>query len=106
MTAIRLGELGGVMRTEFTDRGWPFVDIQSNKVKLFATGKSNAGHGLKGKAKKQPMIDAAIARGGAPRNDDEADAFHLRRMGRCAHGLEPMLHDHEIEAVSALGAIW
>ena len=68
-----------------------------SSVKLFATGKGNAN--------KDRMIAAAIeagARGNV--NDDEADAFHLRRMGLAAHGLlERDLTDYEARALAGSG---
>lgn len=35
-------------------------------------------------------------------NDDEADAFLLRRMARQAHGLETAELDHERDAIASL----
>lgn len=92
LALIRLGEIGGTVRRELFLQDLPYVERAPSNVKRFATGNGNAD--------KPQMIAAARARGASPRNDDEADAFHLRRMGRCAHQLEPMLNDDEIDAVS------
>lgn len=100
---IRLGEVGGVVRTRLWELGVPFVLIPNSSNKRFATGNGNAD--------KQQMIDRAIelgcvAAGGIAPNDDEADAWHLRRMARAAYGLEGALLAHEIEALSSCRVAW
>lgn len=92
---IRLGELGGVVRLRLFELDIPFVEIPPPSVKKFATGKGNAG--------KDQMVAAAEALDAHVRNDDEADAFHLRRFGLCAHGLEPTVHEHEYQAIRDCG---
>lgn len=93
MTLIRLGELGGIVRTWLFEQSMPTAFVAPGTVKRFATGNSNAS--------KEQMVAKAIqlgARGNV--NDDEADAFHLRRMGRAAHGLEGWLEEHERDALA------
>lgn len=96
---VRLGEIGGIVRTWLFEQDLPVVFVTPSSVKRFATGNGNA--------KKEQMIARAIelgARGNV--NDDEADAFHLRRMGRAAHGLEAPLLAHELDAIAGAGISW
>lgn len=95
LSLVRLGEVGGVVRMRLFELGIPTAFVPPSSVKRFATGNGNA--------TKAQMITAAIERGArGSLNDDEADAFHLRRMGRAAHGLEHGLSSHELDAISAL----
>ena len=99
LSKIRLGEVGGIVRTRLFEMGVRFVDAPPSSVKRFATGNGNA--------PKEQMVARAIelgARGNV--NDDEADAFHLRRMARAAHGLEGVLLGHEIDAIANAGISW
>lgn len=99
LSKIRLGEIGGVVRMRLFEMGIRFVDVPPTSVKRFAVGNGNA--------KKEPMIARAIelgARGSV--NDDEADAFHLRRMGRAANGLVGDLLGHELDAIANAGISW
>jgi len=71
---IRLAELGGVIRLWLFTQNVPFELVAPTELKRFATGKGNA--------HKEEMVAAAISFGApAGVNHDEADAFHLRRMG-------------------------
>lgn len=99
LALIRLGEIGGVIRRMLRANGFEYVEIPPSSLKRFATGRGNA--------TKDQMVAAAIrlgARGSV--NDDEADAFHLRRMGRVAHGLESHLASHELDAIASCGVMW
>lgn len=99
LSLVRLGEIGGIVRTWLFEQDWPIVLVSPSSVKRFATGNGNA--------TKEAMISRAIelgARGNV--NDDEADAFHLRRMARAAHGLEGTLLGHEIDAIANAGISW
>jgi len=99
LSKIRLGEVGGIVRTRLFEMGIRFVDVPPSSVKRFATGNGNA--------KKEQMVSRAIelgARGNV--NDDEADAFHLRRMARAAYGLEGDLLGHELDAIANAGISW
>lgn len=99
LSLVRLGEIGGIVRMWLFEQGMPITLVPPSSVKRFATGNGNA--------KKDAMIARAIelgARGNV--NDDEADAFHLRRMGRAANGLEGVLLGHEIDAIAAAGVTW
>lgn len=98
-TLLTLGEVGGAVRCRLFELDIPYVEVPPSSVKRFATGAGNAD--------KYRMIQAAIdlgARGSV--NDDEADAFHLRRMGRAAHGLEFGLQAHELDALANCGVSW
>lgn len=72
-TKIRLGELGGAIRLLAWERGLEVVEVPPAALKLAATGAGNAD--------KDRMVEAAVADGGRPANDDEADAYHLHRLG-------------------------
>lgn len=50
----------------------PHIDVPPKKLKKWATGNGNAD--------KAAMVQAALAAGGDPANDDEADAYLLRAM--------------------------
>jgi Holliday junction resolvasome RuvABC endonuclease subunit len=69
------------------------VLIEPGALKRYATGNGNAS--------KEAMIEAAVALGAEPRNDDEADAFHLRHLGRAAYGLEDVRTKHGLEVIAA-----
>lgn len=99
ISLVRLGEIGGITRLRLFELDIPFTLVRPSSVKRFATGN--------GSATKEQMIARAIdlgARGSV--NDDEADAFHLRRMGRAANSLEGILLDHELDAISGAGVTW
>lgn len=100
ISLVRLGEIGGIIRSELFERDWRFVLVRPSSVKQFATGKGNAD--------KPAMIAAARALGTrATINDDEADAFHLRRMAQAAYGLlDRPLETHEISALDGCGVEW
>ena len=92
---VRLGEIGGIVRTWLFEEDLRMVLVSPGTVKRFATGNGNAD--------KEAMQRRAIelgARGNV--NHDEADAFHLRRMGRAAHGLEGILLAHELDALEVV----
>lgn len=96
---VRLGEIGGIVRTWLWENDVPFRTIPPASIKKFATGNGNADKPL--------MISRAVELGArASVNEDEADAFHARRMARAAHGLEGHLADHELAAVADCGVIW
>lgn len=77
---IALAEIGGIARVMFTGRHLPFALVRPKCLKAFATGNGNAS--------KAEVYDAALGElEGAdidyrPTNEDEADAFWLRAMGR------------------------
>jgi crossover junction endodeoxyribonuclease RuvC len=101
LALIRLGEIGGVIRLRLFEREIPYVEIPPSSLKRFATGHGNA--------TKEQMIRRAIELGAhlhGSDNDDEADAYHLRRMGRAANCLEGQLVDHELDAISNAGVAW
>ena len=101
LALIRLGEIGGVVRLRLFEREISYVEVPPSSLKRFAVGAGNA--------TKEPMLRRAIELGArlhGSTNDDEADAFHLRRMGRAAHGLEGPLVDHEIDAIANAGVVW
>lgn len=73
-TTLRLGELGGAVRVRLFELGIPYVEVPPASLKHFATGN--------GKATKADMVEAATARGAEVHNDNEADAWHLHRLGK------------------------
>lgn len=72
-SGAHLAELGGVIRLTLFEFAVPWVEVAPSTLKKFATGN--------GHADKAAMVAAAVEAGGAPANDDEADAFWLRRYG-------------------------
>ena len=97
LSKIRLGEVGAVARLACYEWGVPITPVPVTTLKRFATGRGNAD--------KEQMVAAAIrlgARGSV--NHDEADAFHCRRIGRMAHGLESATEDYERDALSVV--VW
>ena len=98
-TLLTLGEVGGVVRLRLFELDVPFVVVTPTNLKRFSTGNGNAD--------KARMVARAIELGARPTvNDDEADAFHLRRMGRAAHGLEYPLVTVELDALASSGVNW
>lgn len=98
LSLVRLGEIGGIVRTWLFEQDWPIALVSPSTVKRFATGNGNA--------TKQDMIARAVALGARLSrfdNDDEADAFHLRRMGLASAGLlDGKLNDHELDSVAVV----
>lgn len=90
-----LGEVGGVLRLRLFELDVPYVVVPPASLKRHATGNGNAD--------KARMMQRAYELGGSPAwNNDECDAWLLRRMLRQAYHLEPMVLDHEIDAIAAL----
>ena len=94
ISIIRQAEVGGQVRTDLFELAIPWVDVDPHVLKRFATGRANA--------PKELMIAAAFERSGLELNDDEADAFHLRRLGRAAYGQETATEDHELEVLASI----
>jgi len=103
LSLIRLGEVGGVIRTRLFELDTPLVLIPPTSLKRFATGNGNA---TKEQMVRRAIELGCIAPGGTAPNDDEADAWHLRRMARAAYGLEGALSDSELDALAGIGARW
>lgn len=97
---VRLGEIGGIVRTWLWEHDIPFRTVPPASIKRFATGNGNAD--------KPTMIARAVELGAAgSANEDEADAWHARRMGRAAHGMEgSRLLAHELDALANCGVAW
>lgn len=97
LSLVRLGEVGGMIRTTAFRMAAEVVEVPPSQVKRFATGN--------GAAKKPAMVARAVELGAVlshPGADDEADAFHLRRLGRMAYGLDVAGEDHEREILAAI----
>lgn len=75
--AHALGELGGVVRVDLWEAGFPFVEIAPTVRAKFATGRGNAG--------KSEVVSAVSARTGitwdGPGNEDRCDAWILQEIG-------------------------
>jgi crossover junction endodeoxyribonuclease RuvC len=69
-----MGELGGVLKSFAIEAGFDILLVPPSNLKMFATERGNA---------KKPEISAAIAEiwGYRVKQDDEADAFVLMKMG-------------------------
>lgn len=105
LALVRLGEVGGMVRTNVFRLGAEIVEVQPSALKRAATGN--------GQASKAAMIARALELGarlsrpvvGDEKKDphDEADAFLARRLGRIAYGLETCpATATELEVVAAL----
>ena len=94
LSKIRLGEIGGTIRRDLFRLDIAIVEVRPTTLKRFATGRGNAD--------KAAMVAEARRRGAIVRNDDEADAWHLRRMGRAAYGLEVVAEDYERDALGVV----
>lgn len=102
---IAVAEVGGVVRTMLHRRGVPTALVRPSSLKLYATGKGNA---TKAEVLAAARADVGVGRGDPfrfPDNDDEADAYWLRRMaldryagGRRLRELPP----HRFKAVTAV----
>lgn len=79
--AHQLGEIGGVIRTELTDREIPYVVVPPKRLKKYFTGDGNAG-------KDRMLINAQLRVGAAVpvACDDEADALAAHWLGGEAGG--------------------
>jgi len=77
-----LGELGGVVRVDLWEAGFPFVEIPPTVRAKFATGRGNAG--------KSEVVSAISARTGitweGPGSEDRCDAWILQEIGRTRLG--------------------
>ena len=95
--AHQVGELGGIVRVALHEAGIPFAIVQPTSLKLFATGKGNAG--------KDDMKLAAQARLGVTftgkGSGDECDATWLWCMGMIHLG-SPFICDLPAKNLTAL----
>lgn len=74
-----IGELGGLIRWALWKKRIPYAEVPPKSLKLYATGKGNAG--------KPEMLVAAMKRLGFEGHDDnQVDAVWLRQMGLDAYG--------------------
>lgn len=71
--AHALGELAGVVKVCFYQRGIPFVMVPLASLKKYATGKGNAN--------KDQMLAAAVRQCPEIEDNNAADAYFLRQMG-------------------------
>lgn len=97
LALVRLGEVGGMIRTTAFRLAAEVVEVPPSSLKRFATGN--------GAAKKPAMIARALELGAElskPDAHDEADAFLLRRLGRIGAGITRAENDHELEIVASL----
>lgn len=75
-----MGELGGVIKLDLFEQGYPLAIVGTNQLKLYATGKGNSA--------KFKVGQAAAHRAGRTFNtDDEADAWWLHQMASAHYGL-------------------
>lgn len=94
LSLVRQAEARGIILRRLYLEAIDVVEIPPSSLKRYATGKGNAD--------KDAMIAAAASRGLQALTSDEADAFHLRRLGRAAYGLEDARQDHELEIIASL----
>jgi Holliday junction resolvasome RuvABC endonuclease subunit len=74
-----IGELGGVIRLALHDRGQRWVPVIPSSLKLYATGRGNAG-------KEEVLVAAVRLLGYDGHSNDEADAAWLRAMALDFYG--------------------
>lgn len=101
--SARLDELRGVLRdllVSWPTGAIPFVEVNVDHVKMMASGKKDADKTLM-----RHCAERAIAAEGltvrAPRNDDETDAWWLRRMGRVGCSLESTTAGYQLDVLAA-----
>lgn len=91
---FELGELGGVLKTEFCIRGIPCISVPPASLKKFATGN--------GGAAKDKMIKAVAEKYGfETKNDNIADAVALAKLGE-VYLTEESTYRSELEVVKML----
>ena len=76
------GELGGVLRMNWFENDWPFIEVPPTKRAKFATGKGNAG-------KSEVVAAVALKRGELIEGkglEDMTDAWVLREMALAHFG--------------------
>lgn len=73
-----IGELGGVIRLALHEAGIPYIEIAPATLKKFATGKGNAN--------KDAVLLAAARAGFDGDNNNEADAWWLRKLALYHYG--------------------
>lgn len=71
---VRRAEWVGVALLQLRRMRCPIVEVPPSTLKAWATGNGNA--------TKPAMVQAALDAGADPANDDEADAYLLRAIGR------------------------
>jgi Holliday junction resolvasome RuvABC endonuclease subunit len=99
LALVRLGEVGGMVRTTAFRMAAEVVEVSPSSLKRFATGN--------GAARKEAMVARALELGAvlsSPGAHDEADAFHARRLGRMGTGELRAELDHELEVLASL--VW
>lgn len=99
-TSLRLAELHGAMKHWMYSRGLRYVDVQPAHLKQYATGKGNA--------KKEQVLEAAIARYGRRLHiatDDEADAVTLLAMALDRYG-QPLAEVPDTHRKALSGPKW
>lgn len=94
LVVLRLGQLSGVFLAACSRYSIPVVEVNSSSLKKYATGN--------GSATKPDMMKAAKNLGGHPSNDNEADAFFLKKIGDDFYNRTPaecqaVLEKHQLE---------
>jgi Holliday junction resolvasome RuvABC endonuclease subunit len=94
-TAMLLAGLAWCVRHRFFELDIPYVDVDNQQLKEYATGN--------GHASKDEMVEAARMAGAVVANDDEADSFWLHAMGRSEYSAtwEPGFRGVELLEVRA-----
>ncbi len=77
---ITQAEFGGMLRSKLLDQTENVIEVTANQLKKFATGKTTGDKNL--------ILLQVYRRWGVEcRNDDEADAYVLYRIGLCYAGI-------------------
>lgn len=103
-SAARLDELRGVLRQWMIEAGIEFVEVNNVYVKQFAAGKSDADKTVMTHAATSQCRRLGLQFG--PANDDEADAWHLRGLGRVGLGLDEPYAEFQADAVARCGVVF
>jgi Holliday junction resolvasome RuvABC endonuclease subunit len=77
--AHQMGELGGLIRVELFRLDLRWVDVPPSTLKMYATGKGNAG-------KSEVLVSAVRRLGYSGADDNQADALWLRALGMALLG--------------------
>lgn len=92
---IKLVSLGAVIRYFFRQKGISYYTVPPNTLKMFATGKGNAG-------KEQVMMHVYKKWTFEAVDNNEADAYVLAKMGCCVADPELATIDYEKKAMKSV----
>lgn len=92
-STIAVAKVRGVIEARLFELGIHYLEIPPAVLKVYAVGNGNA---PKDRILHAAQSDRFLLNLAEPANDDEADAYFLRHLGRFAYGLEPTHPDAKI----------